>query len=167
MLRVHHEVVNQVYGPYRTGNLFAGSVLFLEPATIYEIRFTMSDPDGGAPAKPKIVSATTRAEPRAFKGGHTIKGSADKGLLAAFKEAKPGDVILLAPGIYKGPFDLKKSGTAERPIVIPNPNQLTVRSCQPSGRPLPSGTVAKARSCSQGGTGGRTEYLNRCICSVR
>jgi len=44
MLRVHHEVVNQVYGPYRTGNLFAGSVLFLEPATTYEVRFTMSDP---------------------------------------------------------------------------------------------------------------------------
>ncbi|MHC4728507.1 MAG: hypothetical protein ACYS17_14900, partial [Planctomycetota bacterium] len=103
MLRVHHEVVNQVYGPYRTGNLFAGSVLFLEPATTYEIRFTMSDPDGGAPTKPKIVSVTTRAEPRAFKGEHTIKGSADKGLWAAFKEAKPGDVILLAPGIYKGP----------------------------------------------------------------
>lgn len=106
MLRVHHEVVNQVYGPYRTGNLFAGSVLFLEPATIYEIRFTMSDPDGGAPTKPKIVSATTRAEPRAFKGEYTIKGSADKGLLAAFKKAKPGDVILLAPGVYKLSFAL-------------------------------------------------------------
>ncbi|HCO94500.1 MAG TPA: hypothetical protein DIU00_11205, partial [Phycisphaerales bacterium] len=33
MLRVHHEISNQRYGPYRTGNLFAGSVLFLEPAT--------------------------------------------------------------------------------------------------------------------------------------
>ena len=42
MLRVHHEVVNQVYGPYRTGNLFAGSVLFLQPATTYEVRFTLS-----------------------------------------------------------------------------------------------------------------------------
>ncbi|MHC4356961.1 MAG: hypothetical protein ACYS0H_30040, partial [Planctomycetota bacterium] len=38
MLRVHHEVVNQVYGPCRTGNLFASSVLFLEPATTYEVR---------------------------------------------------------------------------------------------------------------------------------
>jgi hypothetical protein len=121
MRRVHHEVVNQMYGPYRTGNLFAGSVLFLQPATTYEIRFTMSDPDGGAPKKPKIISATTRAEPRTFKGGHIIKGSADKGLFAAFKEAKPGDVILLAPGVYKGPFDLEKSGTAERPIVIRGP----------------------------------------------
>ena len=53
MLRVHYEIVNQDYGPYRVGNLFAGSVLFLKPATQYEVRFTMSDPDGGAPAEPK------------------------------------------------------------------------------------------------------------------
>jgi len=36
MLRVHHEVTNQAYGPYRTGNLFAGSVMFLQPGTKYE-----------------------------------------------------------------------------------------------------------------------------------
>lgn len=67
MLRVHHEIVNQVYGPYRTGNLFASSVLFLEPATTYQVRFTMSDPDGGAPAEPRIVSTTTRAERQASR----------------------------------------------------------------------------------------------------
>ena len=66
MLRVHHEVSNQKYGPYRTGNLFAGSILFLEPTTAYQVRFTMSDPDGGAPAEPKIITVATRAEPKAF-----------------------------------------------------------------------------------------------------
>jgi len=121
MLRVHHEVVNQVYGPYRTGNLFAGSVLFLEPATSYEVRFTMSDPDGGAPVEPKIISATTRAEPKAFEDGLTIETTPEKGLIAAFKEALPGDVILLRPGLYKGPFYLEKSGTAEKPIVFRGP----------------------------------------------
>ncbi|MHC4173519.1 MAG: hypothetical protein ACYTBX_05230 [Planctomycetota bacterium] len=121
MLRVHHEVSNQRYGPYRTGNLFAGSVLFLEPATAYEVRFTMSDPDGGAPAEPKIVEAATRAEPRAFDGGRTIDATPEKGFVVAFKEAKPGDVILLRPGIYKGLFDLEKSGTAEKPIVFRGP----------------------------------------------
>ena len=30
MLRIYHEIVNQDYGPYRVGNLFAGSVLFLK-----------------------------------------------------------------------------------------------------------------------------------------
>ncbi|UCE50438.1 MAG: hypothetical protein JSW47_09780, partial [Phycisphaerales bacterium] len=83
MLRVHHEVANQRYGPYRTGNLFAGSVLFLEQGTEYEVRFNMSDPDGGAPAKPKIVTAATRAEPKAFEGGRTIQATAEKGLMAA------------------------------------------------------------------------------------
>ena len=119
MLRVHHEVSNRRYGPYRTGNLFAGSVLFLEPATEYEVRFTMSDPDGGAPAEPQIVTAATRPEPKAFGGGRTIEATAEKGLLAALEEAQPGDV--LRPGIYPGPFDLRKSGTATRPIVLRGP----------------------------------------------
>ena len=121
MLRVHHEVSNQKYGPYRTGNLFAGSVLFLEPATAYQVRFIMSDPDGGAPSEPRIVTAATRAEPRAFEGGRTIKATAEKGLMAAIEQAQPGDVILLRAGIYKGPFDLKKSGIAGKPIVVRGP----------------------------------------------
>jgi len=121
MLRVHHEVSNQTYGPYRTGNLFAGSVLFLEPATEYEVRFTMSDPDGGAPAEPMIVSVATRTEPRAFAGGRTIRATPERGLLAALDETQPGDVILLRPGVYRGPFEPKKSGTADRPIVIRGP----------------------------------------------
>ena len=118
MLRVHHEVVNQVYGPYRTGNLFASSVLFLEPATTYEIRFTMSDPDGGAPAQPKIVSATTRAIPQACADARVIKATVEMGLMAAFEQAQPGDVILLAPGVYQGPFEFSKSGTVKKPIAI-------------------------------------------------
>ena len=121
MLRVHHEVSNQQFGPYRTGNLFAGSVLFLEPATSYEVRFTMRDPDGGAPAEPKIVEAVTRAVPKAFDGGRTIETAPEKGLMAAFEQAQPGDVIALRPGIYKGPFELGKSGTAEKPIVLRGP----------------------------------------------
>ena len=123
MLRVHNEVVNQVYGPYRVGNLFASSVLFLEPATTYEIRFTMYDPDGGAPAESRLVSATTRAEPQAFWGGRTMRITAEKELMAAFIRARPGDVILLAPGVYKGPFDPERSGTAEKPIVIRGPDE--------------------------------------------
>jgi hypothetical protein len=122
MLRVHHEVANQRYGPYRTGNLFAGSVLFLEPATTYEVRFTMSDPDGGAPPKPKIVTVTTRTEPKVYEGGRTIEATVEKGLMAAIEQAQPGDIIMLQAGVYKGPFELMKSGTAEKPIVIRGPS---------------------------------------------
>ncbi len=122
MLRVHHEVSNQAYGPYRTGNLFAGSVLFLEPATTYEVRFTMRDPDGGAPDEPKTVEVTTREIPKAFDGGRIIKATVEKGLIAAYEQARPGDVIQLRPGVYKGPFELNKAGTAERPIVFRGPS---------------------------------------------
>jgi hypothetical protein len=75
LLRVFQEIANQDYGPYRTGNLFAGSVLFLQPGTSYEIRFTMVDPDGGSPAEPKIIEVSTRSEPQASEGGKTIHAS--------------------------------------------------------------------------------------------
>ena len=118
LLRVHHEIVNQDYDPYRVGNLFAGSVLFLEPATRYQVRFTMSDPDGGAPAEPKIVSVATAGEPTAFEGGRTIHVDPEMGLMVAYQTAKPGDILLLHPGRYQGPLELRKSGRPGRPIVF-------------------------------------------------
>ncbi len=118
LLRVHHEIVNQDYEPYRVGNLFAGSVLFLEPATRYEVRFTMTDPDGGAPAEPKIVSVATAGEPIAFEGGKTFHVNSAEGLREAYRVAQPGDILLLAPGRYPGPFELNRSGAEGRPIVL-------------------------------------------------
>ena len=44
-------------------NMFAGSILDLEPGTAYETRFTISDPDGVAGEKSKIVTVRTRPEP--------------------------------------------------------------------------------------------------------
>jgi len=118
LLRVHHEIVNQDYGPYRVGNLFAGSVLFLKPATQYEVRFTMADPDGGAAAEPKIVRVATRGEPMASGEGRTIPANPREGLMAAYNMARPGDVILLSAGVYKGPFQLDKSGEPGKPIAF-------------------------------------------------
>ena len=127
MLRVHHEIANQDYGPYRCGNLFAGSVLFLDPATEYEVRFEMKDPDGGAPPV-RVVSASTRGEPGRLQGDRQVRvyprgykgplpAGALVGLAAAVKQAKPGDVLLLA-GVYRGPFTLAASGTPDKPIVL-------------------------------------------------
>ena len=121
MLRVQHELVNKDYGPHRVGNLFAGSVLFLQPATTYEVRFVMQDPDGGAPS-PKIVTVTTRAEPKAFEGGRKVhvypKGFAS--LMAAYEAAKPGDILLLHAGVYRADrtYALAKSGQPGKPIVF-------------------------------------------------
>ena len=69
LLRVFHEIANQDFGPYRTGNLFAGSVLFLKPGTRYEVRLTMNDPDGGSPGDSRVVNVSTRSELKVFKGG--------------------------------------------------------------------------------------------------
>jgi hypothetical protein len=66
------ETLRHISQHYRTGNLFAGSVLFLEPGATYEVRFTMSDPDGGAPREPKVVTIATRAEPVASSQGRTL-----------------------------------------------------------------------------------------------
>lgn len=118
LLRVFHEIANQDYGPYRTGNLFAGSLLFLRPGTSYEVRFSMNDPDGGSPKSPRMVEVSTRKVPQVAKGGRTIQASPDTGLMAAYKKSEPGDVILLKAGVYRGPFELKRSGEPGRPIVF-------------------------------------------------
>lgn len=128
LLRIYHEVVypgdkNQ----YICGNLYAGSIMFLEPDTEYEARFVLSDPDGGNVAKTVIVK--TRAEPKTFSAGKTLHvysaGFSGKkelpgfpSILAAYGEAQAGDIILIHAGTYQEDFVFTKSGTAEKPIVF-------------------------------------------------
>lgn len=92
------------------GNLLAGSLLHVEPGTSYEIRLILSDPDGGAAEE--IVSASTRTWPAApadarvryvtpgSGGGTGTEEDPFQGLAAANAQAEPGDLFLLAPGIY-------------------------------------------------------------------
>jgi len=87
LLRIHHEVINSAEPPFRptepsaaipngtrenpwhydTGNMFAGSILNLEPDTEYECRYVLSDPDGGG--KEQVITVRTRKEPQAAPGG--------------------------------------------------------------------------------------------------
>ena len=119
MLRVKNEVANRDYDPYRTGNLFAGSVMFLRPGTRYEVRFEMHDPDGGAPP-PKTITVATRDEPVAFERGRKIPVHTYDELVAAYESAQPGDIILLRAGVYRVPsaWTLAKSGAPGKPIVF-------------------------------------------------
>ena len=53
-------------------NMFAGSILDLEPDTAYEARFVLTDPDGvSGPAAnaTKTVTVRTRPEPKPAEGG--------------------------------------------------------------------------------------------------
>ncbi|MBV9868800.1 MAG: right-handed parallel beta-helix repeat-containing protein [Abitibacteriaceae bacterium] len=128
MLRINREVVPRGSAqPFRNGNLFAGSVLNLQRDTTYEVRCTLSDPDGGTDEK--TVTAHTRAVPPIIKGerqmhvysvSHTVtrQMSSFPDLQTAVRECRPGDVVLLHTGTYTGNFRLTKSGTSKQPIIF-------------------------------------------------
>lgn len=107
-------------------NAFAGSLFDLAEDTDYEIRLTLSDPDGVTGEAVRVLHQRTRAEPRPAAGGRTFhvyppgwKGEKQKpaftGLLAAYymgsaqadhfnvfpTRVKPGDTILVHAGLYK------------------------------------------------------------------
>ncbi len=127
LLRLQHEEIYQgdrmdVVSP----NMFAGSILDLEPGTEYEARFVMTDPDGVKGQAAKLVTVRTRPEPKPYPSGtvyhvypHGFKGQkiqpAFEGLLCAYyltcagtdwatasrPRVKPGDTILVHAGLYK------------------------------------------------------------------
>src|SRR5580698_5911832 len=77
MLRLQHEQVlgglpregGRHYYSYIAPNMFAGSLLNLEPDTEYECRFVLSDPDGVTGPTEKTATVRTRKEPGAASGG--------------------------------------------------------------------------------------------------
>ena len=126
MLRIGNERINENALQYTTPNGFAGSIFDLEPATEYECRFVMSDPDGIEGRAEHLVSVRTRVEPKPAAGGKVYhvyppayngqkQEPAFTGLLAAYytgsshsdnfntypPRVEPGDTILVHAGLYK------------------------------------------------------------------
>src|SRR5579864_2954506 len=126
MLRLDHERINENALQYTTPNMFAGSIFDLDPATEYECRFVLSDPDGVEGKAENIVTVRTRFEPKPAEGGKVYhvyppdyKGQKQEpaftGLLAAYNtgashsdnfntyppRVQPGDIILVHAGLYK------------------------------------------------------------------
>jgi len=99
---------------YRWPNMFAGSLFDLRPATEYEIRLSLHDPDGGDTVQ--TVRARTRPVPRAAADS-TVKKVNPVTFADSALTARPGDVLLLAPGYY-GEFTMRRDGEPGRPIVI-------------------------------------------------
>jgi hypothetical protein len=107
-------------------NMLAGSIMFLEPATAYEIKLDLTDPDGGNTSETVVVS--TRVLPYKPVGGrtfHVVPGSGGgdgsegdpfQGVAAADSEAQPGDTFLLHAGNY-GDVDFDRDGTAGNYVV--------------------------------------------------
>jgi hypothetical protein len=107
----------------RAYNMLAGSILFLEPDTTYDVKLDIADPDGGSTSR--TLEVRTRPLPRLAaraKSYHVVPGagggdgSAQKpfqGLAAAQAAAQPGEVVLLHKGDYGG-FAFDKSGAPWR-----------------------------------------------------
>ena len=69
LLRIGNERINENALQYIVPNGFAGSIFDLEPATDYEARFVLSDPDGVDGKTENIVTVRTRFEPKPATGG--------------------------------------------------------------------------------------------------
>jgi hypothetical protein len=130
LLRVHNERIEQantwnLVAP----NMFAGSILDLEPGTAYEARFELTDPDGvraSSGGTTRTVTVRTRPEPVPATDGNvyhvypvTYTGPREQpafdGIMCAYNyrcgagdtapagrpRVKPGDVILVHAGLYE------------------------------------------------------------------
>lgn len=109
-------------------NMVAGSVMFLEPGTQYEVKLTLNDPDGGGETREQ--SLTTRPVPtpgRALRTLHVRPGvnlSESDGseerpfpsVAAADGIARPGDMFLLHAGEY-GKVELRGKGDTGAYVV--------------------------------------------------
>jgi Right handed beta helix region len=109
------------------GWLFAGSVLLLEPGTVYELKLSFNDPDGGSVAR--SLKSRTRSEPQISSrarrrfvipgagGGTGTETDPFQGLETAQRAAAPGDLFLIGAGIYQGTWTIHRSGTPGLPII--------------------------------------------------
>src|SRR5437660_587921 len=70
LLRIGNERINENSLQFITPNGFAGSIFNLEPATDYECRFVLTDPDGIDGKADNIVAVRTRFEPTPAVGGN-------------------------------------------------------------------------------------------------
>jgi len=120
-------------------NMFAGSILDLEPGTAYEARLAMTDPDGGGATR--VVTVATRPDPKPYSGGRvyhvyppTWKGPKEPnsfvGLNCAYNyhcgggdesmadrpRVQAGDTILVHAGVYESLYDWYARNSSTRPV---------------------------------------------------
>ena len=112
---------------YNGANMLAGSILFLDPNTTYQVKLDLYDPDGGAESR--TVTVATRPVPALPTAGGTFNvvpgsgggdGSAAnpfRGISAAQAVAQAGDIFLVHAGSYGGRIVFNKPGTAGNYIV--------------------------------------------------
>jgi hypothetical protein len=100
-------------------------------------QLTTSPPTTPAAVKKKTPAAapTSITDPFACPE-QTITPLSSAELRDALKNAQPGDVIAIEPGVYAGHFTIKSKGTAAKPIYLCGPKEATL-----DGRALNKGYV--------------------------
>lgn len=111
-----------------TNARWAGSVMWLAPGTAYDVRVTITDPDGGGVASGTV---TTRPEISrtvsgrqwwvATNGSDTGAGTSASPFATiqhAADVAQPGDEIRVKPGVYYQTLDTPRGGTSSAPIAL-------------------------------------------------
>lgn len=122
MLRVRPELISGETPPGQYGlpvpaEQFAGSLFRLNPAISYEVRISVTDPDGGD--RVQTFVATTRGIPRTDPlVPRVVAVSTATELTNAIGTAQAGDIIDVAPGAYSGSFTISSDGTETNPIII-------------------------------------------------
>ena len=129
-------------------NMFAGSILDLEPDTAYEARFVMTDPDGVMGEASRTVAVRTRAEPVPYAEGrvlhvypHGFEGTkmepSFEGLICAYNSScgggdfatagrprvRAGDTLLVHAGVYR--YNHLEYGGANRAFPFEGTYYLT------------------------------------------
>jgi len=152
LLRLQHErIYNGDQLDVISPNMFAGSILDLEPDTEYEAQFVMSDPDGARGQRQRVVKVHTRAEPKPYAGGRvfhvyppgtttTKQEPSFEGLMCAYNltcsgtdwatagrpRVQPGDTILVHAGVYKyNRYDYTNARTGNRTVPLDGTYYLT------------------------------------------
>lgn len=111
---------------------FVGSLFWLDPSTSYEVRVSVADPDGVTGSSSTTASFSTRSNTLAEPTLRTlyVAPGGDDGNLGtnpaapletvqrAADLATAGDLILIAPGVYRENVSVGASGTAAQPIVF-------------------------------------------------
>jgi len=132
-------------------NMFAGSILDLEPDTAYEARFALSDPDGVRGVAQRSITVRTRPEPKPYEGGrvfhvypHGFTGQkiepSFEGLMCAYNyscagtdwatagrpRVRPGDTILVHAGLYKyNRYEYTNDASVNRTVPLDGTYYLT------------------------------------------
>ena len=111
---------------------FVGSLFFLEPGAAYDVRVTLTDPNGVSGSATATTSLATRpasfVEPAtrtlyvAPTGSDGNPGTDPAHPLATIQHAadlaQAGDLVSVAAGLYRESVTVPRSGTAAAPIVF-------------------------------------------------